>query len=98
MFESFADCLKGLMFDDGLADAQGGLISKLESGYEYNLDGQPEPEGEPYLGVYPSSTPEQKWKVFYHHPNAEHSYRHFIETQEPSVLLISLDRFPMKSL
>jgi hypothetical protein len=79
MFASFADCLKGLMFDDGLDDAQGGLISKVEGGYQYSLDGQPEPEGEPYLGVYPGPPPEKKWKAFYHHQNAEYAYLHFIE-------------------
>ena len=82
MFESFADCLKGLMFDDGLDDAQGGLISKVERGYEYSLDGQPEPEGEPYLGVYPSF-PKKEWKTHYHHPDAEHAYRNFVETNGP---------------
>jgi hypothetical protein len=83
MFESFADCLEGLMFDDGLDAAQGGLISKVESGYEYSLDGQPEPEGEPYLGVYPSFTPEKKWKAHYHHRDAEYAYLNFIETHGP---------------
>ncbi|MCU1268268.1 MAG: hypothetical protein JWM21_4586 [Acidobacteria bacterium] len=72
------------MSDDGLDEAQGGLISKVESGYEYSLDGQPEPEGEPYLGVYPS-WPERKWKVFYHHRDAEYAYRNFIEKHESAI-------------
>lgn len=83
MYETFDDGARALLEDDNLDSAKGGLITKEKGGYNYSLHGQPEPEGEPFVGIYPSATPEAKWRAMFHGgPEAEAAYRNFVSNPE----------------
>ncbi len=78
MYETFEECARALLQDDKLDEAKGGVISKNGVRFDYTLHGQPEAEGEPFVGVYPSATPEVKWRVMFHGgQEAEEAYREF---------------------
>jgi hypothetical protein len=78
MYETFEECLRAL-----LNQGQGGLITKDNNRFNYALPGQPEPEGDLYLGIYPSATPDVDWRVMFHGgPEAEAAYREFTANPE----------------
>ncbi|HKB66792.1 MAG TPA: hypothetical protein VKC61_13130 [Pyrinomonadaceae bacterium] len=87
MFNTFTDCFRALLEDDNLDAAKGGLVSKLKGQFIYSLHGEPEGEGEPFLGVYPSATPEVKWRVMYHDREAEGAYREFTSNPDNGELI-----------
>ncbi|HZE69876.1 MAG TPA: hypothetical protein VE135_10165 [Pyrinomonadaceae bacterium] len=88
MYETFDECVRALLEDDKLDDAKGGLITKQNGRFDYSLHGQPEAEGEPFLGIYPSATPEVKWRVMFHGgQEAEAAYRAFTANAENGVLV-----------
>lgn len=83
MYETFADCLRAL-----LNECKGGLITRSNNRFYYAVPGQPEPEGELFLGVYPSATPEVDWRVmFLGGPEAEAAYREYTSNPENGDLL-----------
>ncbi len=83
MHETFDECARALLQDDRLDEAKGGVISKTNNGFDYTLNDQPESEADPFLGVYPSATPEVKWRVMFHGgQEAETAYRGF--TSDPN--------------
>jgi hypothetical protein len=89
MYESYEECMRALLSDDGIDDAKGGVVSKYEVGFDYNLNNQPEPDdGEPFVGLYPSTTPERmKWTVVCHgRQEAETAHHSFVSNPENGVL------------
>lgn len=80
MYDNFDEALHALLQDNALDEAKGGLITKNNDQFDYSLHNQPEPEeGDPFLGVYPSATPEVDWRVFFHGgQEAETAYHNFI--------------------
>lgn len=64
MFNSFEDCLRVLLDDQGLVNTRGGSITKHGNKFQYRLFGQPEAiDGHLWFEIYPSSTPEVMWRV-----------------------------------
>lgn len=58
--------------------AHGGLITKDNNTFNYNLHDETEAEGEPFLGIYPSATPDVDLRVMFHGgAEAETAYRAF---------------------
>lgn len=83
MYETFAECLRAL-----LNEGQGGLIVRSNNTFSYEALDQPEPEGEIFLGIYPSATPEVDWRVIYHGGlEAEAAYREYTSNPENGDLL-----------
>jgi hypothetical protein len=78
MFNSFPDCMKALMENPGLHAANGGLVVKVEGGFDYSLHGAPEPEGEPFVKVNRSYAPGETWTAsFLNWLEAEQGYQDF---------------------
>ena len=83
MFDTFDECTRALLEDDKLDEAKGGLITKDNGGFNYSLHNQPEAEGESFVGIYPSATPEVKWRaMFYGGEEAAAAYRAFVASPE----------------
>ena len=83
MFTTFEECFRTLLEDDKLDEAKGGVISKINNGFDYTLNDQPESEGDPFLGIYPSATPDVKWRVIFHGgQEAEAAYRAFVSNPD----------------
>ena len=78
MFNSFPDCMKALMENPRLEEANGGPVVKVDGGFDYSLHGAPEPEGEPFVKVNRSYVPGQTWTAsFLNWPEAEQGYQDF---------------------
>lgn len=92
MYRNFDEALHALLQDNALNEAKGGLITKTNNQFDYNLLNQPEPkEGDPFLGVYPSATPEVDWRVFFHGgQEAETAYHNFITNPENGHLALGV--------
>jgi hypothetical protein len=83
MYETFEQCARALLNNKQLDEAKGGLITINNNRFDYSLHGQPEQEGDPFLGIYPSATPEAKWRVVHHKvPESEDAYRAFTANPE----------------
>lgn len=83
MYETFEQCARALLNNEQLDQAKGGLIIINNNRFDYSLHGQPEREGDPFLSIYPSATPEAKWRVVHHKvPESEDAYRAFTENPE----------------
>ena len=84
MYETFESCARALLQDEQRDAAKGGVIFKNNNRFDYTLNNQPEPdEGEPFLGVYPSATPDVTWRVMFHGgQEAEAAYREFTANPE----------------
>lgn len=87
--DAFNACLHGLLLNERLDAAKGGLISKVDDDiFNYSLHGDPEAEGEDFLGVYPSATSEVKWRVMFHGgEEARIAYRQFTQNPENGDLI-----------
>jgi len=86
---SFNACLHALLSNERLDEAKGGLITKVDDDiFNYSLLGDPEAEGEDFLGVYLSATPEVKWRVMFHGgEEARIAYRQFTQNPENGDLM-----------
>lgn len=83
MYETFEECLRAL-----LDESKGGLITRSNNRFHYAVPGQPEPEGDVFLGIYPSATPDVDWRVMFHGgQEAEAAYREYISNPENGDLL-----------
>ncbi|MDQ2973961.1 MAG: hypothetical protein M3R69_00960 [Acidobacteriota bacterium] len=85
MYESFEECFRALLEDEGLDNAQGGQVIKQDRGFDYKLHHQPEVEGDIFLELNPSSTPEVKWRVLRTTREADEAYQAFISDQQNGV-------------
>jgi hypothetical protein len=85
----FSACLHALLLGERLDEAKGGLITKVDDDtFNYSLHGDPEAEGEDFLGVYLSATPEVKWRVMFHGgEEARNAYRQFTRNPENGDLI-----------
>jgi len=87
MFDSFDARLRALLEDDGLDDAHGGGIAKHGDRFSYRLYDQPEPaDGEAFLDLPRSSTPEVKWRAWMVTDEAREAYRAFVTNPDNGVL------------
>ena len=83
MYKTFEECLRGLLNNNRLVEAKGGLITRNDNRYNYALHGQPEPEGDLYFGLYPSATPDVDWRTMFHGgAEAEAAYREYTADPE----------------
>jgi len=84
MYESFDECLRALLLDNNKDKANGGLVTKYDEGFNYNLNNRPVPEdGEPFLGIYRSSDPTRDWTAFFHGGDAARlAYRQYVSNPE----------------
>jgi len=87
--ETFNARLHELLQNERLDEAKGGLITKVDDDtFNYSLHGDPEAEGEDFLGVYSSATPEVKWRVMFHGgEEARIAYRQFTQNPENGDLM-----------
>ena len=90
MYETYDDCASALLGDDRLDDAKGGVISRYENGFDYNLNNEQEPdEGDAFVGIYPSATPDVKWRAMFHGGlEAERLHHAFVSNPEYGYLYV----------
>jgi hypothetical protein len=88
VYETFEECARVLLHDDKLDEAKGSLLTKNNSRFDYALHGQPEAEGEAFVGIYPPATPDVKWRVMYYGgQETEMAYREFASNPENGFLI-----------
>lgn len=81
---TFEEAMRSLLSDADLDAARGGVIIKHDDGqFTYRLHGQPDDEqGELFLEINPSSTPEVTWRYITLSREAQEAYQAFISNPE----------------
>jgi hypothetical protein len=81
---TFEEAMRSLLSDAALDAASGGVIIKHNDGhFAYRLHGQPDDEqGELFLELNRSSTPEVRWRYIALSKEAQEAYNAFISNSE----------------
>jgi hypothetical protein len=61
IYNSFDECLRALLNDNGLEEARGGQMTKQGEQFNYRLFNQPEIEGDLFFDLYSSTDPNIDW-------------------------------------